>query len=118
MLFFEKRKTKKKRRISKINQRNHQNKSKQVKIGKENTIIVDGIVNDEIGNWIDKGIVYYNNAKYQFDDYYYNGDGFVMLRFEDVEEDTEVGVISHYLVRIVELEKNVYFVEDVNVTSK
>lgn len=77
-------------------------------------INVNGIVNDEIGNWIDKGIVYYNNAKYQFDDYYYNGDGFVMLRFEDVEEDTEVGVISHYLVRIVELEKNVYFVEDVN----
>lgn len=73
----------------------------------------NAVVNDEIGNYINKGIVYYNSNKYQFDDYYYNGDGFVMLRFEDTEEDEEVGVIESYLVRIVQLEDNVYFVEDI-----
>ena len=76
-------------------------------------IKVDGVINEEIGNWIDKGIVYYNNNKYVFDDYYYNRDGFVMLRYLDVDEDIEVGIIKSFVVRIVELEKNVHFVEDI-----
>lgn len=73
----------------------------------------NGIVKEEIGNYIEKGIIYYNGAKYEFDDYYYNGDGFVMLKSEGVEEETTVGTITNYLVRIVELEKGVYFVEDI-----
>lgn len=76
-------------------------------------IKVDGVLNEDIGNWINKGIVYYNNNKYEFDDYYYNGDGYVMLRYEDIEEDQEVGTIESYLVRIVQLDKDVYFVEDI-----
>ena len=75
-------------------------------------IKVNGVINEEIGNYIKKGIVYYNNNKYQFDDYYYT-DVFTMLRFEDTEEDEIVGTIESYLVRIVLLEDNVYFVEDI-----
>lgn len=75
---------------------------------------------EELGNYVDGGVIIYNNKKYEFENYYYDSFDYVMINYgndDELEDGTaqneiiEVGRISDDAIRIKEIGVNVYEVE-------
>lgn len=75
---------------------------------------------DELGNYIDSGVIIYKNKRYEFENYYYDSASYVMINYrEEYEledgaaqnEIIEVGRINDDAVRVREIEKGIYEIE-------
>lgn len=79
---------------------------------------VEEIDIEELGNWIDEGTIIYNGTTYNFENYYYDGNEYVMFNYGEEYDDgeceiKEVGRINGIAVKLKEIDKNIYEIESI-----